>query len=498
MVKTAAAGVRIGNPKAYVVFGGMAGVDKSFLDRCYQYGVKDYFDVMAAHPYQWGKKFNDEWFFVKLERLHSLMKSWDNLNKPVWLNEIGWSTGNEKISENDQARLLVQCYVSALSRLDLGIERIFWYCAKDWGGPSYGVYAPDGHKKPAWYAYQTMVQSLKGLKCIGQIKVDVPVRSYVFGDEQGNKAIIVVWSAELESYDVVLPLKKEPRQAWNMLGKKLSLTNLEEEKLRLQVSPEPIYIETTPKALTDFESVKPLEVSLPNPGRRVPAWISVYPQPGCSLPWFWRDKSTQLRGRLFNATNRNIEGEVVAKLLESKAEKAISKTSVQLAANADTDTDFTLSIHCPADAPSEAILKVSAHMGELNLPGLTIDALIADGPTVNFLANTHLERSWYLEPGAKSGCSESVRFGNQWTYKLSVPFECNAIVRMDVGAHRSQRWSVSWSQDKKEWQSLMSGESSRGWRRKEIEALKPGALYLKCEGNNQQVGEVRVTFVPQR
>ncbi|MCX7598965.1 MAG: hypothetical protein N2512_08890, partial [Armatimonadetes bacterium] len=122
--------------------------------------------------------------------------------------------------------------------------------------------------------------------------------------------------------------------------------------------------------------------------------------------------------------------------------------------------------------------------------------LVGDGPTVNFLANSHLERNLYLQPESQSGCSESVRFGTKWVYRLAVPYACRAVVKMNVGAHQAGPWSVAWSQDAKEWQPLMSGRSDREWQSATVEDLKAGSLYLKCEGEDQQVGAVRVTFIP--
>jgi hypothetical protein len=67
---------------------------------------------------------------------------------------------------------------------------------------------------------------------------------------------------------------------------------------------------------------------------------------------------------------------------------------------------------------------------------------------------------------------------------------------MLVGAHMAQAWSVAWSADGKAWDDLMAGASSLDWHEKTADGLKPGSLYLKCGGKDQQVGEVRVTFVP--
>lgn len=494
LLKAGSLGVVAGNPQAYVVFGGMAGVDQPFLDLCYQHGVADYFDVMAAHPYQWGTTFDDGWFFDKLETLRATMDAWGDLPKPIWLNEVGWSTGDPGITEEIQARLLVQCYVSALARRDLGIERVFWYCVKDWGGPGHGVYADDGHKKPAWYAYRTMVQSLSGRKCIGRLEVGEPVRAYVFGD-QGTTAVVVVWSADLDSHEIALPVAAAPLRAWDMAGNTREPCPYADGRLTLTACPEPTYLEVPKDAVRQVDAVKPLAVSLPDPKRRPSGWLSLYPQPGCEMPWLWRGNTVSLSGRLVNTSNKTASGRVVAILTAEKGrELAIARTVV--AAEPLTDTRFAVNVTCPTDAPDEGTLTVRAELGGLKLPALKLRVLIGDGPTVNFLANSHLERALYLQPESESGCAESVRFGTKWVYRVPVPWPCRGLVRMDVGAHEAGPWSVAWSQDGKEWQPLMSGRSDRQWQSATVEYLKAGSLYFKCEGEDQQVRAVRVTLVP--
>ena len=493
LLKAGALGVLAGNPKAYVVFGGMAGVDRPFLDLCYQHGVADYFDVMAAHPYQWGTTFNDGWFFDKLEMLRATMSAWADGPKPIWLNEVGWSTGDPGITEEIQARLLVQCFVSALSREDLGVERVFWYCVKDWGGPGHGVYADDGHKKPAWYAYQTMTRSLRGLKYLGRIQVGEPARAYVFGGA-GDRAVVVVWSSDLEEHEISLPLGAEAVSAWDAMGNGLECGQYAAGRLTMVARPQPTYVEVPKSALRDVEQVKPLAVSLPDPARRPRGWLSLYPQPGCEMPWLWRGHTVSLSGRLVNTGDKAVRGQVVA-VLSTDDGRELAKAQTPVAAEPLTDTRFAVNVACPKEAPEEATLTLRAELSSLRLPALKLHVLIGDGPTVNFLANSHLERSIYLQPDAESGCAESVRFGSRWVYRIPVPYACRVVVRMDVGAHQAGPWSVAWSQDGKEWRPLMSGKSDRQWHSAKVDDLKPGRLYLKCEGQDQQVGQVRVTFI---
>lgn len=490
LLKTAAVAVREGAPEAWIVFGGVAGVDIPFLDRAYQFGARDYFDVMAAHPYQWGSTFDDRWFCEKLTNLKSLMDTWDDLGKPVWLNELGWSTADKRVSDADQARLLVQCYVTAMARRDLAVQRIFWFCVKDWGGPSYGVYAENGAKKPSWHAYRAMVQQLSGLRCWGRVKTTDEVRAYAYIDDARHRCVVVVWSADLDDHELLPASLQSPVSAHDINGEMIERPGLGDEGLMVAATPAPTYLEFRPQDIASLvQPIAPVAIELPDPRRRAAAWLSVYPQPGCSLPWLWRGESTALRGRLFNAGDEPIGGEVVVRV----GDEGVA-VSAPVTAQPDGDATFSIMVPCPAEEGPEAWMIVRFASEDARIPDIRIKALVSDGPTLNFLANSYLERAWYLQPEAKSGCAESVRFGAQWTYRMPCPVAGAADVRLNVGAHASQPWEVSWSQDGKSWAPLMRGASPRSWHAETIEKLKIGSLWLRCKGDNQQVGEVIVAY----
>ncbi len=494
MLKTAAVAIRNANPRAYVIFGGTAGVDIPFFDRCYQYGAREYFDVAAAHPYQWGKVFDDRWFFEKLSSLRAEMRKWGDTAKPIWLNEFGWSTASKNITEADQARLLVQCFVSAIARRDLGIQRAFWFCVKNWGGPGYGLYAPDGRKKPAWFAYRTMVSQLRGLTCWGSLDVGPEVRAWAFTDHAQRRCVVVFWSTGLEPTTVTLHMVAGPTGLFDLMGESKAVPPVRSGRLTLGATPAPQYLHCPPEALRSVvQPITALPVALPNPSRRRPIWLSLYPQRGCSLPWLRRGGKVLLRGRLFNASEVPVST-AVRVVLRTPDGRELSRARKRLAVEAASDLRFSVRVPCPDNAPARGRLEVAAD--GLGLQPLRIDCFIGDGPVVNFLANSHLERALYLQPGAKSGTAESVRFGTSWVYKIPVPAPGSAKVTMDVGAHRGQQWSVAWSEDGETWRPLMSGHSTRAWHTGEISQLRGRWLYLRCQGNDQQVGQVVVRFRP--
>ena len=129
---------------------GCAGVDLPFLERLYEFGCGPYFDVMAVHPYQWGRTFSDGWMLEKLHGCRQLMDRHGDGHKEIWATEFGWSIG-EGVTAQEQADLLVQAAVTFLSvRERLRVEN-FLVAVKDWGGPGFGCsMMPASRSPPFW------------------------------------------------------------------------------------------------------------------------------------------------------------------------------------------------------------------------------------------------------------------------------------------------------------------------------------------------------------
>ncbi|GAB4441061.1 MAG: hypothetical protein Kow0031_23060 [Anaerolineae bacterium] len=77
--------------------------DLDYLQAVYAAGARDYFDVLTAHPYGFGRPPDDapEKYrpnFRRLELYHDLMAANDDAAKPVWVTEAGWlvETGDPK------------------------------------------------------------------------------------------------------------------------------------------------------------------------------------------------------------------------------------------------------------------------------------------------------------------------------------------------------------------------------------------------------------------
>jgi len=488
LLKAGSIAARQADPDCHILFGGMAGVDLRFARRCYEHGAAPYFDVMACHPYQWGRVLNDGWFTDKLTNLQALLRQCDDGSKPVWLTEIGWSTG-EGVSNDDQARLLVQSYVSALSLADLNVAKVFWFCVKDWGGPSHGLFADDGSRKPAFGAYRTMTRELEGRMCLGRVKAS-EVRCYLFGRKANDDtARLVFWAPALEPLEFELPIAQGPLTLVTLQGEESTVQSA--PAVTLRADPAPSYLRLPQSAVASIPLERRVEsAAFATPPRMPmppPTWASVQVPKGTSRVWLVPGQAQPLDITLWNLAREPRQAELRLGLLGRNYEANATIPAFD-------SVKVTVRVTPPADAkPGLAPMQVELSTGPAETSRYELPVRLASGPTVEFFGNSFVE-GMYLQPGAKGGCSESCRFGQEWTYLLEVPAACTARVGAFLGAHQAGPFAMHWTQGEQDEQVLFEGRGNREWREGTIAGLHPGKLLLRVSGTDVQLEEVVVTW----
>ena len=108
------------NPKVGVVLGGLAHADTDYLRALYRLGGGQFFDVVSIHIYS-DPEYGILPVSVQAERIRAVMKDYGDLNKPIWLTEIGWAT-----DQPDTAAFLQQVYSGLLP-----VQAIYWYNFRD-------------------------------------------------------------------------------------------------------------------------------------------------------------------------------------------------------------------------------------------------------------------------------------------------------------------------------------------------------------------------------
>lgn len=229
--------VKAANPRAQVVFGGVAyewfrddgGLfTRSFLDDAFAAGAGDYFDVMNIHCYpfpnncaKWGNG-NTTGLMEKIAAVRAKMEAY-GFSKPLILTELGWhsSSMNDLYPSSDemQARRMVQLITQGLAA---DAKVVIWWMLKnpqspDPNVPGYpydtGLVTNDETpvKKAAFRTYRTLVERLgnaKFLHVVSPATSPTNLEAYRFRDRATNKILYMTWLNPVtteERYPLVVP-----------------------------------------------------------------------------------------------------------------------------------------------------------------------------------------------------------------------------------------------------------------------------------------------------
>jgi len=98
LLRAAYPGFKAGDPATKVVLGGPSSNDDAWIRQIYSRGTKDFFDIVATHPYQGLADAPPEtaddghrWWFTHLPAVRQVMLDYGDAAKPIWFTEFGWS-----------------------------------------------------------------------------------------------------------------------------------------------------------------------------------------------------------------------------------------------------------------------------------------------------------------------------------------------------------------------------------------------------------------------
>lgn len=131
MMRTASLGAKSGNSDAVVVLGGL-GWSTDYLSKLYSAGAKSLFQVAAWHPYGWETGLDTPGSHANLLNNYyfSSMSANNDSSKPVFLNEVGFSTSTQVgISWGAQAIELSRMYMKL--RRNPQVENLSWWGVVD-------------------------------------------------------------------------------------------------------------------------------------------------------------------------------------------------------------------------------------------------------------------------------------------------------------------------------------------------------------------------------
>jgi len=102
------------------------GAEEYALDKMYKAGIKDYFDIMAIHPYSHNLETGTIDSIHSINSVCEIMERYGDSGKPVWLNEIGISSlGNDPNKLAMQGEYLREVYTKLIKHPK--VDKIFWY-----------------------------------------------------------------------------------------------------------------------------------------------------------------------------------------------------------------------------------------------------------------------------------------------------------------------------------------------------------------------------------
>lgn len=154
-------GVKVGNPSATVVLGGLAACATAsrtwwqfwlpnyintdpvtFLTQAYRAGAGGFFDVLGYHPYALTRGFVPEPFATTDEYINDVINLYNVMiangdgTKDIWTTEYGWNMA-EGVTDAQQSYWLAQ-ETAWLASLDF-VQKAFVYCYKDNTGTQFGI-----------------------------------------------------------------------------------------------------------------------------------------------------------------------------------------------------------------------------------------------------------------------------------------------------------------------------------------------------------------------
>jgi hypothetical protein len=279
MVKTGAEAVRVADPEAKIVLGGMSlGPGKFFRTLVEQHHVERYVDVIAMHAYpeSWDEDRAEKVFHEEVPEMEKLIES--STRRPLWLDEMGyadyryepthasgWGTNVYYDYEHTQryaADFLLKSFFMTAATGDVSLAG--WYRIDDFREndprmPSdkvhdhLGVDDVNGRLKPAFYAFKffnsLMSQPFHPLDVEASVHAkpqsEAVVHLFV---RQDGKVVIAAWlrsseynevpnhtgtltDARAEDVSVDLPCMSKNVETYNALGKRLKRKKAESRTL---------------------------------------------------------------------------------------------------------------------------------------------------------------------------------------------------------------------------------------------------------------------------
>ena len=419
-------------------------------------------------------------------------------HKEIWITEIGWSLG-EGVNAQEQADLLAQAVVTALTvRERLKVEKVFWFCVKDWGGPGHGLFDVNGKPKPALTAYQAVIAELGSAHYLGPCKTPPGVRGHVFN--RGGEPVLAVWAPSVATRNNLELKASAPQLALRNIGNQVHNVPVRKGMAGIEVSHAPLFINGLKLAELDMKPWPRLHLPRQPLPRQLPrdVWVSVVPSFTSARPVLVLGTSNAMEVRVHNDSPAPAQGSLQLELTSDSRLLAEGRVPFEAAPGTLTTVSWHHTLPWRKDQAGKlARLRVRGAANGASIAPLDLPVRLVRGKGIEFAANSPIEGQ-YLHQAGKSGCGDSIRFGSEFTYRFDLRHMQSGQLRINVGANGANPWSVLLSRDDKNYVEERSGRSWPSWQSVALDHYLGGReassamVYVKIRGTDCQVREVVV------
>ena len=224
-----------------------------WLEEFFAKGGLDRLDAVTSHPYT--QPLSAPSMGADIERLRSMMREANGgQEKPIWITEMGWATMEDWVTEEEQAKWLVQVTSATLGH---GAERIYWYEAADQrsnpvqGEVNMGLFRSDtgvlplgNEPKPAAIAQVVIASQIGGMQSAEVEDLGAGLESYIFSG--GETSSRVVWATDPETPVEIELTSASPITITDIYGETKS-QRPKDGKLTITVTDSPVYIDAAVK-----------------------------------------------------------------------------------------------------------------------------------------------------------------------------------------------------------------------------------------------------------
>ncbi len=195
LLKRAYVAIKDSDPNAVVCAPAIAPLgawDRKFVERMYQCGAKDYFDVFDYHYYR--NHAPEREVPLEIAEIRAVMHRYDD-HKPLQISESGVSS---IVAGKHQDALVVRNHLLCLA---LGVKRFYYFDLQNWfddrphdWASQLGLVTAAGVPKPAYHAYRTLVDQVDYTEFVGRVQhLGDNVEAVLTYDPQTEEYILAAW-----------------------------------------------------------------------------------------------------------------------------------------------------------------------------------------------------------------------------------------------------------------------------------------------------------------